>query len=96
MTCKALLAFFLSVAIVHAQRPPAGGQIAGVSGNGNISVTSVGAQTHGSCVAIDGNGNHVATGVPCRIIVHQSQLANVPRVCDVKMTDRESSFFCGM
>jgi hypothetical protein len=78
MNRKCLLVFFLSVASICAQRPPAGGQIAGVSGNGNISVTSLGAQTPGSCVAIDGNGNHVATGVPCRIIVHQSQLANVP------------------
>jgi hypothetical protein len=43
-----------------AQRPPASGQIVGVSGTGNTSVTTTGPQTPGAAVVIDANGNHVA------------------------------------
>jgi hypothetical protein len=67
-------AFLLPPAL--AQRPSVGGQIVGVSGNGNTSVTSAGAQTPGACVVIDANGNHIA-GLCNAARNHQSQLAGV-------------------
>jgi hypothetical protein len=53
------LSLALSMEIYAQPRPPAGGQIQGVSGTGDTSVTTLGVQTPGACVQIDNNGNHV-------------------------------------
>lgn len=62
-----VIAIFVAIVFVSsisAQRPAAGSQITGVSGDGNTVVTTKGPQVSGNGVVIDAFGNHIDSGSP--------------------------------
>jgi hypothetical protein len=64
LACLLIVAAFLILG-AFAQRQVSSGQINQVSGDGNVMVTTKGAQTAGKCVTIDAQGNHVPSASSC-------------------------------